>query len=428
MCAAMTGEVSADTLEAYRRASLAVYDALDHSEQHRQSAKADGKNAWTLAPSTQAEILCTWNAFVLQTLGDRFLEADYENDPQTVGFVPPITADQILVFYTQVEPYLSRAQQAHHNPDYKLDIAVPAQLPPWSEVEPCPNAHLIGMLEAMRAVREHTEAALLFLNESPPTTEAQTKSLNQIRQIHAAAQFKARYADDMMSGNPSKDVHERVEEHVKDAIEGYFLLGQLLAMPELASKLNAPPVPAPSMPSSNVVPNAVPPIGKTDWNAPAYSPSPQLFNASSGYLPGPNEAGFDMWCLTDPASVDKFKNDNEARRAVKTLWQLDPEPRRTLDIQAEINSALQRGDISFALDRYGKRLGHFFCAPWAPVYVVHRSLTIDGRRLNTMQQFIFNVTCEGVNLGAPFEREIMTGNFTPTTKFEYGDPNEQPDH
>ena len=45
-----------------------------------------------------------------------------------------------------------------------------------------------------------------------------------------------------------------------------------------------------------------------------------------------------------------------------------------------------------------------------------------------MQQFIFNVTCEGVNLGAPFEREIMIGNFSPTTKFEYGDPNEQPDH
>ncbi len=44
------------------------------------------------------------------------------------------------------------------------------------------------------------------------------------------------------------------------------------------------------------------------------------------------------------------------------------------------------------------------------------------------QQLISNVTCEGVDLGAPLEREIMTGNFTPTTKFEYGDPNEAPDH
>ena len=28
----------------------------------------------------------------------------------------------------------------------------------------------------------------------------------------------------------------------------------------------------------------------------------------------------------------------------------------------------------------------------------------------------------------PGEFEIMIGNFTPTNKFEYGDPNEQPDH
>ena len=41
-----------------------------------------------------------------------------------------------------------------------------------------------------------------------------------------------------------------------------------------------------------------------------------------------------------------------------------------------------------------------------------------------MQQLIFNVT----NLGVPFEREIMLGNFSPTSKCEYGNPNEVPDH
>ena len=42
-CAKMAGEVSADTLEAYRRASLAVYEALEHAETHRAGAKPDGK-------------------------------------------------------------------------------------------------------------------------------------------------------------------------------------------------------------------------------------------------------------------------------------------------------------------------------------------------------------------------------------------------
>ena len=393
---------------------------MDHSEAHRARATEEGKNAWTLQAATKAEILCTWNAFVLQTLGDRFLEADYEGDANTVGFVPAITSDQILRFYTQVEGWLNRAQQAHYNPSYKLDIYVPAELPPWSEVEPCPNAHLFGMLEAMRAVRDHTQAALTFLNDSPPQNDVQEKQRDRIRQQHASAMTKARYADDMMSGNPSREIHELVEEHVKDAIEKFYLLGQLLAMPELADQLQQtqPPV-NPIRPQAQFSP---PPY------TPAYTPSPTLFGGPIQSLAGPQDASFDMWCLTDPTALPKFRDDREAVRALKNLWSLDPNPRRTLEIQAEINAALRRGDISYATDHYGKKLGHFFCAPWAPVYQVHHPVMIDNQRLRTMQQFIFNVTCEGVNLGAPFEREIMTGNFTPTTKFEYGDPNEAPDH
>ena len=404
MCAAMSGEVSSDTLEAYRRASLAVYDALEHSEAHRTKAKEDGKNAWTMAASTKAEILCTWNAFVLQTLGDRFLEADYEHDTSTVGFVPAITSDQILRFYTQVEGWLNRAQQAHYNPDYQLDIFVPAELPEWSEVEPCPNAHLVGMLEAMRAVRIHTDAALIFLNDSPPQNAEQKKHLNAIRQVQAAAMTKARYADDMMTGNPSRDVHERVEEHVKVAIEHFYLLGQLLASPELAAQLN-------------------------QLNQITVDPFDLILqDLKTQRFPLPGQKGFDIWCLTDPEARDHFRKDRKAVKAIKTLWSLDPDPQRTLEIQAEINAAFARGDITFAIDRYLKKLGHFFCVPWGPVYIVRRPITIAGTKLRTMQQFIFNVTCEGVNLGAPFEREIMIGNFNPTSKFEYGDPDEAPDH
>lgn len=412
-CAALSGEVSADTLEAYRRASLGVYDALEHAESHREGAKSDGKTAWTLSDGTKAEILCSWNAFVLQTLGDRILDADYENNPATRGFVPPVTSDQILAFYGQVEGWLSRATQAHHNPGYKLDLAVPSPLPAWSEVEPCPNAHLFGMLEAMRAVRDHTQAALAFLSDSPPQTDAQKKGYGFIRQVQAQAETKARYADDMMGANPSLEVHERVEEHVKAAIEGFYLLGQLLAMPELAEKIGSAPPPSSANPQADVVRGAFP--------AP-------LVPALSSRLPLPSEAGFDLWCLTDPDAAKRFKNDREAVRALKTLFQLDPDVRRTLEIQAQINAAFARGDIEHAHDRYGAKLGHFFCAPWGSVYVAKRPVVIGDTRINPLQQFVFNVTCEGVNLGAPFEREIMLGNFTPTTKFEYGDPNEEPDH
>lgn len=399
--AVMSGEVTADTLEAYRRASLAVYDSLDHCEAHRASARKEEKNAWTLDTSTQAELLCTWNAFVLQTLGDRFLEADYAASPETRGFVPPVTADQILQFYSQVEEWLNRAQQAHYNPDYELDLSVPAELPPWSRIKPCPETHLLGMLEAMRAIGEYNQAALTFLKDSPPDSAEHKKEFNAISQLAASAKTKARYADEMMNARPSREVRERVEEHAKIAIEQYYLLGQLLAMPSLAAK------------------------------KPVIKPAPKKRKATPKTkhrdLPTLGEKDFDPWCLTDPESLSKWREDPAARKAVMKIWELDPNIQATLEIKAEIDDAFERGDIDFAVDRYGKKLGHFFCCPWAPVYVVKRPITIGGKRLHTLQQFVYNVSCDGVNAGKRFTREIVVGTFSPTTRFEYGDPDAGPE-
>ena len=396
----LQGEIPADTLEAYRRASLAIYEQLDHVETHRANCKSEGLNPWTVPPATQAEILCAWNAFVLQTLGNEFLEADYKSDPATIGYVPPITADQALAFYSQVEGWLTRAQQAHVHPGYRLDVAVPAALPAWSEVEPCPNAHLRGMLEAMKAVSDHCAAAMLFLDETtPPTEKAGQEQLHAIRSVYAAASTKARYAREMHGSRPTPDVHERVEEHVKAAIEQFYLLGQLLAMPRLADV--APP---------------------RETSAPIAAPTEKRKMT----LPG--QPGFNMWRLTDPDSLERWKSDPQARLAIKTMWELDSDPARTLAIQAEIEDAFERGDIAYAVSRDGKRLGHFFCCPWAPVYIVKRPLRLGGQSLQTMQQFVFDVTAEGVNLGESFTRHIKVGAFTSTSRVEYGDPNAPPDH
>ena len=390
----MCGEVSADTLEAYRRASLSVFELLDQLEQERLTGRADGKTLWTLVPSQQAVGACTWNAFVLQTLGNAFLDADYQTHPSTVGFVPPITADQVMRFYEPVEPWLRRARQARVNPAFVLDVAIPAPLPTWSEVEPCPNTHLKGMIHAMRAIRDHAQAAMAFLETSAPTGPEQERQLAMIRQHFAAATTQARYADDMHGINPSQDVHERVEEHVKAAIEQFYLVGQLVALPERATQ----------------VPKALP-------AAMPLSP-PAL----------PSQVGFDPWALTDPLSRDKFKRDSEAREAIRLLWLHDPAPEKTLAIQAELEAAYTRGDISFAKKPNGKRMGHFFCTPWAPIYLVHRPVTLGGMALAPLQTFVFDVSIEGMNRGVPFRRQLKVANFVPTSELEYGDPNEEPDH
>jgi hypothetical protein len=396
----LSGEVSADTLEAYRRASLAVHELLTSAEQARLTARADGLTPWTLPKATQAHLVCAWNAFVLQTLGNAFLDADYKNSPATVGFVPPITADQILRFYTPVEGWLTRAQQASANPNFVLDLGVPSDLPAWSEVEPCPNSHLSGMLAAMRAVRDHAQLALTEIEQARELTPEREAQRDRIREVFAIAQSKARYAEEMHRAEPTRDVHERVEEHVKTAIEGFYTFGQLAAMPSQAIQHPAA-------------------IQHASTKAPIVSIPIQAL---------PNTPNFDVWCLTDAKARQNYRYDREAKSAVETLWKLDPDPALTLRIKAEIDAAYTRGDITYAVGKNQKPLGYFFCCPWGTVYSVVRPVTIGGVRLTTLQQFVFDVTAEGTNLGVPFRRQVKLGNFSPTDKFEYGDPNEEPDH
>jgi hypothetical protein len=275
------GEISTNTLEAYRRASLAVFDLLEQAEQERLTAAADGLNPWTMPPAKQAELACSWNAFVLQTLGNAFLDADYRDNPATKGFVPPITADQVLMFYTPVEGWITRAQSAHANPNYKLDVAVPSAIPEWSEVEPCPNSHLHGMLDAMRAIRDHAQAAMNLIENAEGLSKEQEEQRGKIREMFAAASSKARYADEMHRQNPSREVHETIEGYLKTAIEQFYLFGQYVAMPQAAK--------------ATVIPK----------NDPFTVPK----------LTMPGQPGFDPWCLTSALARKAYVNDREAQKA-----------------------------------------------------------------------------------------------------------------
>lgn len=390
------GEIPADTLEAYRRASLPVHDLLHQAEQARATAQLEGKSAWAVAANVQAEMLCAWNAFVLQSLGNEFLDADYHDNPKTKGYVPPITAGQVMAFYSEVEAWLNRAQQATSNPDYRLDVRVPANLPPWSEVEPCPNSHLHGMLNAMRAIRDHAAGAMNFLRSAQVSDPDQQAQMNRIQQLDAAANTKARYAEDLHGGAPSREMHERVEPHIKESIEHFYKLGQWIAMPSLAVDRRG-----------------------SGTRGPA---------AATGVLALPGEPGFDPWCMTDPRSVAEWQRDPEARRAIQQLWEADPDPRLTLGIQNEILQAERGEEIRPALGAGGVPLGHFFCCPWQTIYEVLEPVTIGGRRLSPRQQFVFDVSAEGTRLGVPFKREISVGRFASTDRAEYGNPDEPPDH
>lgn len=253
LVAKLQGEVPAAELEAFRRASAPVMELLEQVERRRLECSIDGMDPWTVPPATRAAFLCAWNAFVLQTLGDELLDADYRAEPRTPHFVPPETATQVLRFYEPVEGWVNRGGQAQANPDYRLDMDVPAALPAYVRADPFPPAHLDGLLHAIRAVGDHAGMAMEFLPATPPEEREKQVQLNRIRQLHASAQTRARYAEELCGTDPVPEVRERAAEHAQAAIAQLYLLGQLVADPRLAAPRGPAPAPrvqAPALPTA----------------------------------------------------------------------------------------------------------------------------------------------------------------------------------
>lgn len=232
LMAKLAGEVPATELDVYRRSGGPVFELMEQVEKQRLAGHIAGLNPWSVPPATRIAALCTWNAFVLQTLANDLVEADYAADPRTPGYLPEVTAAQALRFYAGVEGWVSRAAQAQANPAYRLDVPVPAPLPAWHRVRPILPAHLHGLLQGMRAVREHVDAALAFLPGELPADAGRQAQIHHIRQLNAGAQVQARYADERWT-EESPAARERAADHARAAIEQFYLLGQLIADPAL---------------------------------------------------------------------------------------------------------------------------------------------------------------------------------------------------
>jgi len=383
LMARMHGEIPAEVLEAYRRAGGEVYALLENLETRRVSTLLDG-DSWSLDPATQAALAAGWCAFALQALGDALIEADYEADPGSVGYVPSVTARQALAFYGQVPSWLARARQAEASPSYRLDVMLPARLPPWVEVEPCPLAHLTAMRSALAQLRRHATAAMVGFHVEG-ADEDRRRAHDRAHEILAEAEAAAVYADRLWAPDVPDDIHEAIERHAKNALDRFYELGQLMAMPQLA--ISSPPTPA-------------------HFEAPV--------------LPSPGQTAFDPWCLTHPPSRAWWWRDPTARRAIETLWASDPDPAATLAIKAEIDAAVARGDLMPCSD------GFFFCCPWSSIYEVRRPVTITGRWLQPVEQFALDVSAEEMAVGGAFRRELYVGRFFPTKHVDYCLPGGRP--
>ncbi|NUP50832.1 MAG: hypothetical protein HOW97_26510 [Catenulispora sp.] len=388
LAAMLRGEVAATTIEAYRRAGAWAYGEMAAADAARAETAASGADLWSIPVGRSSQLLCTWNAFALQTLGDALVEADYRADPRTVGYLPEVTAEQTAAFLGQVESWLAAARRGAADPgfDISTQVALPAPLPEWVEAEPCPRAHLDAMLAAARAMRARAEAAIADFQRGGTPAERE-KTAGKLAGLAADAGAVLSYAESLWSPTADQQIHERVENSLRRAIDGYYTLGQLLAMPALAER-----------------------------------PTPDGLHPTGVNLPLPRQAGFDPWCLTDQATRAKWQQDPAARRAIDSLWRYDPDPATTLAIQSQIDGAVAAGAIVPGRMPDGSKIGHYFCCPWSSVYLVRGPVVIDGVMLRPMQQFTFDVSAEEVLEGGEFERRLLIGPFHKTSKVDYCDP------
>ena len=375
LMAAIHHEVSAVDLEAYRAAGAEVYEFVDQI--------GSGFDPATASEPERLRVLCSWVAFALQSAADSLLEADYESDPSTVGFVPEVTRRQALAFYQEVADWLSAATEVAANPGYQPALPIPAPWPGWVDIEPCPRPHLAAMV---RAAERLSDRVLLLAKLDGD--DAYAAAAGSIRQLMARGDSRRDRAAALWRGGArSAEAHQSIEAQVKEAIRSYFLAGQLMAVPTLATRVDV---------ESDV-----------------------LSSAGGGRAPVPGEQGFDPWCLTDPVSRSRFGGDRAARRAIDMLWRYDPDPSRTLAVQAEIDAAVTRGDVT------SEGLGNYFCCPWSAIYQVVNPVSIGGKRLRRGQQFTFDVSAEEMGGGGPFKREILVAQFRPTDEIDYCNPDDR---
>jgi hypothetical protein len=384
--AGLAGELDTVVLEALRSAGRGAYDELVAAEKLRDELTAAGATVWDAPVAVASQLLAAWNAFVLQTLGESFLDADYAANPGTVGYVPPVTFAQASSWLSAVAGWISRARQARVNPDYDIgaELALPAGLPTWAEVEPCPPEHLAALLAAIPPVREHIDVALFAL-ERGAVPEQHRKGVNRLKQLAAQAGSAADYAMSLRTQRHHPGLHQLIENNLKNALELWFHIGQLAAMPRLLADYRA------------LRPAARPDVAT---------------------LPG--GARFDPWCLTDRVTLGRWQRDPQARQAISEMWQYDPDPAATLTLKAQIDAAVADGDVVPARLRNGGSC--YYECPWAGLYEVRRPITIGGRRLRVLEQFTLQAAADNVLRGGTFERGIVTGPFQPTNEVEYCDP------
>ena len=346
LAAKARGDVPTRDLIAYGRAGSDAYDLIDE-----------------LPPAGYAR-LCAWNAFVLQTYGDKLLASG-----ESPGFVSPETAEQAAVLYQFVGEWLVRARQVAADPAYRLDVYVPQGLPHHWRTTPRTHEQLTGMRDAFQTAQARVVADLDAFAGAAQARE-------QLSSLALGINSTADYLDRLWTREPGPDLRGTLSSTLTGGLDDAYRLGQVLAVPELLEELHDQPVRRPR---------------------------------EGAQLRLPGEPGFDLWCLTDPMERKRMERDGTFWEHLEAMWQADPHPERTLAIKAEIDAALASGAVDYlpsdTLGQLGALADH---CPWPGVLYVKAPVLIGGHELQHGEKFVLTVSHDDGN----FERAVVVAPAT----------------
>ncbi len=261
---AMRGEVSDANVRGYLRAASQITDIWQQiddrlaslinksptaTEAMTTSATATGEPAWSAYAKLGYALAFIRAARAYQVFLQELLTADAAADPATAGYLPRVTFDQANALAHQIQPNLQRAVAALTDPTYEPDIALPIALGPRIEAESaCPAAHLEGMIAAAREIREWAAGLIAEYVEAvhgaaptPATVEAHITALNSgLAQADEQLRFGTDLVGQVTQGQATPELHEQAEDNLWDAMQGYFLLNQVVALPDLLTQSKAP--------------------------------------------------------------------------------------------------------------------------------------------------------------------------------------------
>lgn len=184
---------------------------------------------------------CRMNVIFVQEL----LKAETITDTANAGYLPRVTYDQALALCEHIEPTIEEAIKAATSPRYVLPPStLPLKLGPHveSSSQSLPLSHLQGTIRAAQEMKDWTagllakyELALHAAKQALP--QEVSVHLEQMKSELELGDFHLRTGVDMVGqisqGQVAEELHLKAEGFLWEAMEGFYRVSQLVAMPDL---------------------------------------------------------------------------------------------------------------------------------------------------------------------------------------------------